>query len=223
MSSRGTDHLGGGREVLSATRRRQNRVIPGFVGNAVDDVGGSADGVVINGGAGWGDGAVRNAPIGYIVPSPNGRYLLASTLGRRRVAQAVGRRRRASRQVVRGAAGIAILRLRRLRRRGRDVVRGVRVGGRVGDGVGSAHRGGGAEDPRVGRGVAKRATRRESGARRGDGRRPRGGEEGGDGADGEGGATGSPGTPGRDEEDGDAGNGERRARRGEGRGEGGRY
>ena len=46
----------------------------------MDDVAALADGVVINGGAGWGDGAVRNAPIGCIVPSPNGRYLLASTL-----------------------------------------------------------------------------------------------------------------------------------------------
>jgi COMPASS component SWD3 len=55
-------------------------VIPGFVGNAVDDVAALADGVVINGGAGWGDGASRNAPVGAIATSSNGRYLLASTL-----------------------------------------------------------------------------------------------------------------------------------------------
>ena len=75
---------------------------------------------------------------------------------RRRVAQAVGRRQGKGRQVVRGSAGIAVLRLRRVRRRGRDIVRGVRVGGRVGDGVGSARWGGGAEDPRIGRGVDER-------------------------------------------------------------------
>jgi COMPASS component SWD3 len=55
-------------------------VIPGFVGNAVDDIAALADGVVINGGAGWGDGASRNAPVGAIATSSNGRYLLASTL-----------------------------------------------------------------------------------------------------------------------------------------------
>ena len=82
--------------------RRTKPGHPGFVGNAVDDVGGLADGVVINGGAGWGDGAARNAPIGCVVPSPNGRYLLASTLdaaGSLRLWDAVGGR------VVRSYAG----------------------------------------------------------------------------------------------------------------------
>ena len=71
---------GGGDAAGGDAAPTQPAVIPGFVGNAVDDVAALADGVVINGGAGWGDGAVRNAPIGCIVPSPNGRYLLASTL-----------------------------------------------------------------------------------------------------------------------------------------------
>ena len=174
MSSRGTDHLGGGREVLSDSVVGQNRVIPGFVGNAVDDVAALRRRRRDQRRRRLGRRFVSQRPDRLRRPQSQRPVPPRVHAGRRRVAQAVGRRRRASRQVVRGAAGIAVLRLRRLRRRGRDVVRGVRVGGRVGAGVGSAHRGGGAEDPRVGRGVAKRVgdekQRREKRRRRGSDR-----------------------------------------------------
>ena len=185
----------------------QNRVIPGFVGNAVDDVGGFADGVVINGGAGWGDGGARNAPIGCVVPSPNGRYLLASTLdaaGSLRLWDAVGGR------VVRSYAG----------RRGSRYC----AFAAFADADGTSYAVCGSEDGSVlawdlrtgevaqripGSDAAWQNARQDAKAAREEakaGKRPRGGEEGGDGADGEGGATGSPGTPGRDEEGGERGN-----------------
>ena len=185
----------------------QNRIIPGFVGNAVDDVGGFADGVVINGGAGWGDGAARNAPIGCVVPSPNGRYLLASTLdaaGSLRLWDAVGGR------VVRSYEG----------RRGSRYC----AFAAFADADGTSYAVCGSEDGSVlawdlrtgevaqripGSDAAWQNARQDAKAAREEakaGKRPRGGEEGGDGADGEGGATGSPGTPGRDEEDGERGN-----------------
>ncbi len=198
---------GGGDAAGGDAAPTQPAVIPGFVGNAVDDVAALADGVVINGGAGWGDGAVRNAPIGCIVPSPNGRYLLASTLdaaGSLRLWDAVKGR------VVRSYAG----------RRGSRYC----AFAAFADAEGTSYVVCGSEDGSVmawdlrGGEVAQRipgsdaawtnVVGDESEAKRRRGDDAGGGREGdGDGnGDGEGGATGSPGTPGRDEEDGDAGN-----------------
>ena len=184
-------------------------VIPGFVGNAVDDVAGFADGVVINGGAGWGDGSYRNAPIGCIVPSTNGRYLLASTLdahGSLRLWDAVKGR------VVRTYAG----------RRGS---RYCAFAAFADDAEGTSYAVCGSEDGsvmawdlRTGE-VAQRIPGSDAAwtnvvgdeRTKAEAEKRRGGSEKAENTaklDGDGiePATGSPGTPGRDEEDGDAGN-----------------
>ena len=169
---------------------------------------------MINGGAGWGDGAVRNAPIGCIVPSPNGRYLLASTLdaaGSLRLWDAVKGR------VVRSYAG----------RRGSRYC----AFAAFADAEGTSYVVCGSEDGSVmawdlrGGEVAQRipgsdaawtnvvGDESEAKRRRGDDAGG-GGREGNGNGDGEGGATGSPGTPGRDEEDGDAEIGRARPARG---------
>ena len=191
----------------AATRRRRGRrSSPDLAGNAVDDAAALADGVVINGGAGWGDGAVRNAPIGCIVPSPNGRYLLASTLdaaGSLRLWDAVKGR------VVRSYAG----------RRGSRYC----AFAAFADAEGTSYVVCGSEDGSVmawdlrGGEVAQRIPGSDAAwtnvvGDESEAKRRRGDDAGGGGragrgrGDGEGGATGSPGTPGRDEEDGDAGN-----------------
>ena len=183
-------------------------VIPGFVGNAVDDVAALADGVVINGGAGWGDGSYRNAPIGCIVPSTNGRYLLASTLdahGSLRLWDAVKGR------VVRTYAG----------RRGSRYC----AFAAFADAEGTSYAVCGSEDGsvmawdlRTGE-VAQRIPGSDAAwtnvvgdeRTKAEAEKRRGGSEKAENTaklDGDGiePATGSPGTPGRDEEDGDAGN-----------------